>query len=178
MSTTGTVSKFIGAIVLFAASASEPGRSSEPLNPYEIAKACPSISDAAKRLSCFDNAFAELEAAVARKDVYITDRTQVRKTKRTLFGLPLPNLGIFGTDDDGAESEDLSHIESTVSTARQDADGWVVTIEEGSTWRQIDGAPLALAPRKGMPVVVRRGALHSYKMSIRNQPPIKVRRII
>lgn len=72
----------------------------------------------------------------------------------------------------------MAQIESTIVAARLGAGGWVVTIAEDSTWRQIDGTPLALEPRKGMAVVIKRGALQSYKMSIRNQPPIKVRRII
>lgn len=167
----------LGSIVPYWALAAEKTEPQGAPEKYLDLMACRSIADTNARLACFDATSTQLKIAVQGGDVFLTDRTQVRKTRRSLFGLPLPDLGIFG-DDDGPAGARLSEIESVVSTARLDSEGWLITAEDGSTWRQIDGTPVAIAPRKGMPVIVKRGALGSYKMSIRNQAPIKVRRTI
>lgn len=137
---------------------------------------CRVIADGAARLKCYDDAAAALDQAVSRKDVILVDKQQVQKSRRTLFGLPLPNFNLFG-DDDGPEEEKLTQIDSTIQGVSANGDGWRITIAEGSTWQQIDGMTLALAPKAGMAVTVKRGALGSYKMSVRKQPPIKVKRI-
>lgn len=168
----------LGGIAPFLVAATDRKAAAKEPDLYRDLMACQAISDAAVRLRCFDEASSKLKASVDGGEVYLTDRAQMRKTRRSLFGLPLPDLGIFGGGDESAGREALSQIETTVSVARLDADGWVVSVEDGSTWRQIDGAPLAIAPRKGMEVVIKRGALGSYRMSIRKQPPIKVRRTI
>lgn len=168
----------VAALCASAAVAVDKGPQTPPALYTKLSE-CRAIGDAAQRLSCYDAASAELDAAVVRKDIYMTDKAQIQKTRKTLFGLPLPNLGIFGGgDDDDNEENRIAELQSTVKLARQDGAGWLITIAEGSAWRQMDGAPLALAPKPGMPVVIKRGALNNYKMSIRKQPPIKVKRVI
>lgn len=147
---------------------------------YKQLAACRAIADGTERLACFDKTSAELDAAVARNDVYMVDKQQVQKTRRTLFGLTLPSLGLFGggdDDNDGAEDQ-ITELESTVKSASFNGEGWVITIAEGSTWRQMDSSPLALSPKPGMPVTIKRAALGSYKMSIRKQSAIKVKRVL
>ena len=143
---------------------------------YSKLSACRTITTAEERLKCYDDAAAALDLAVSRKDVIMVDKQQVQKSRRTLFGLPLPDFNLFG-DDDGPEEQKLTQIDSTVKSVSANGDGWRITIAEGSTWQQIDGTPLALAPKPGMAVTVKRAALGSYKMSVRKQPPIKVKRI-
>ncbi|MEQ1547663.1 MAG: hypothetical protein ABL918_03325 [Chakrabartia sp.] len=146
---------------------------------YVKLAACRALSDPAARLSCFDDAAAKLDAAVASKDLYMIDRAQVRETRRTLFGLSLPNLGLFGgdKDDETAAANEITQIDSTLKSVSSNANGWVITLEEGSTWQQIDGEMLALRPKPGMKIVVKKGALGSFKMAIGPQPSIKVKRI-
>ncbi len=140
---------------------------------------CRQVTDSTQRLACFDAAAANLDAAVAANQVYMVDKQQVQKTRRTLFGLPLPDLGLFGGGgDDEPEAERMAELESTVKSAVFRGDAWTITIAEGSTWQQMDGTPLALSPKPGMPVKITRGALGSYKMSIRKQSAIKVKRIL
>jgi hypothetical protein len=142
---------------------------------------CRQIADENARLACYDQQVATLELAEQRKEIFLVDKKQVQKTRRTLFGLPIPNLGLFGggdKDDDTGQEGQLSEIEAVVKSASTNGGGWLITIDEGSAWQQIDSTPLALAPKPGMPVLIKRGALGSYKMSIRKQPPIKVKRII
>ncbi len=150
-----------------------------PPSLYVKLAACRSLSDPAARLSCFDDAAAKLDAAVTSKDLYMIDRAQVRETRRTLFGLSLPNLGLFGgdKDDETAAANEITQIDSTLKSVSSNANGWVITLEEGSTWQQIDGEMLALRPKPGMKIVVKKGALGSFKMAIGPQSSIKVKRI-
>lgn len=141
---------------------------------FEALVRCRAIADAAARLSCFDTAAAALEQAAASRDLVVVDRAQIRESRRRLFGLPLPRLGIFG---DGDDEEQVSSIESTVASAHQVGYGrWVVRLQDGSTWAQTDNEVLAGRPRQGQPVKVERGALGSYRMRVNNQPAIRVQR--
>ncbi|MBK8272121.1 MAG: hypothetical protein IPK89_03780 [Sphingomonadales bacterium] len=138
---------------------------------------CRAITDSTQRLACYDAEVARLDEAATKNEVYMVDKQQVQKTRRTLFGLPLPNLGLFGGGDDDNEENQIAELESTVKSASYNGEGWVITIAEGSTWQQMDFSPLALSPKPGMPVVIKRAALGTYKMSVRKQPGIKVKRI-
>jgi hypothetical protein len=153
-------------------------KSSDPPELYRKLANCRTIADATQRLACFDAASAELDAAVSRKDVYMVDKQQVQKTRRTLFGLPLPDLGLFGGDKDGDDAGAISQIESTISAVRSRGVDLLITIAEGSTWLQQEGTMAAISPKPGMSVTIKRGALGSYWLKVGNQPATKVRRII
>lgn len=148
----------------------------QPPEQFDAMLRCRAIADDSARLACFDSAAASLQAAVASRDVVVVDRNQIRESRRTLFGLPIPDLPLFGGGD-GEEEEEIQSITGVVRSASRDGDGrWLVRLEEGSVWRQIDSRPLALRPRAGMEVEIDRGALGSYRMSVAGQPGIKVRR--
>jgi hypothetical protein len=156
------------------AAAQERGEPQQRPQAFEELVRCRAIADPAARLSCFDAAAAAMEQAAARRDLVVVDRQQIRESRRRLFGLPLPRLGIFG---DGDDEEQVSSIESTVASAHQVGYGrWVVRLEDGSTWAQTDNEVLAGRPRQGQPVRVERGALGSYRMRVNNQPAIRVQR--
>lgn len=144
---------------------------------FEALIRCRALTDDAARLQCFDSAAANLQEAAERRDVVVVDRQQVREGRRRLFGLPLPNLPIFGGGDDDDSTEQIDSIESTIASAYQAGYGrWVVRLEDGSTWVQTDDNIVAGRPRPGQPVKVQRGALGSFMMRINNQPSIRVRR--
>ena len=55
-----------------------------------------------------------------------------------------------GDDDDG---EEVNSIEGVVASAFRDAEGrWVITLQEGGTWRQINDTMLGRNPRAGSKV--------------------------
>jgi hypothetical protein len=145
---------------------------------YQALEACRTITVDGERLACFDKAMSRLGQAVAAKDVVIVDKSQIERTKRGLFGLKLPNLGLFGDKDDEPESQQLSQIESKVQSVRNTKDGWLLTLEDGSIWQQTDSVALGISPKKGMAVVVKRAALGSYKMSVGGQPAIRAKRVV
>jgi hypothetical protein len=141
---------------------------------FEALLRCRAVTDSAARLACFDSAAATLESAAERNDLVVVDRQQIRKTKRTLFGLSIPNLDIFGDDD---KEPEVKSIDSTIASARRDPTGkWVVRLQEGAFWRQIDDRPLAMSPKPGNKVQINRTPMGSYMMRVGSQPGIRVRR--
>lgn len=145
---------------------------------FEAVVRCRAITDAAARLACFDTAVAALQTAQERRDVVIIDRQQVREGRRRLFGLALPRIPIFGGGDDDNDEDAVRTLESTVSAATQDGLGhWVVTLQDGGVWSQVDNNRLAVAPRAGHRAVINRGAMGSYMLRVNNQPGIRVRRV-
>lgn len=137
--------------------------------------ACRGIADTALRLACFDREIAIVQANIASRDLVVIDRAQAKVARRSLFGFGGAGIGnLFGDGDD----DEIKEIAGVVASSRRNAEGtWMIRLADGSTWTQTDGAELAFAPAKGHKVVVRRGALGSYKLSVNGQPGIKVRRI-
>lgn len=130
---------------------------------------CRAIRDDARRLACFDREVAALAQAQAAREVVVVDREAVQRTRRSLFGLALPDVGrLFGDDQE-------SEINSTVVAARMSNQGLAsVQIEGGAVWVQTEGRPMTRTPRPGMPVRIRRGALGSYLMSVDDQRSVRV----
>jgi hypothetical protein len=143
---------------------------------YSAVTRCRTITDKEARLACFDAAVAKLETAIDKRDLVVVDREHIRQTKKTLFGLSLPDLNLFGGA--GKDMDEISAIDGVVGGARMDENSaWILQLEGGATWRQIDSRPLALAPRRGSKVVIKKAALGSYMMRVDGQPGIRVRRV-
>jgi hypothetical protein len=167
------------ALILVAAAGAAKEAQPAPSRPetFEALVKCRAIAEDAARLRCFDQASAALEQAAARRDVVIIDRAQVRQTKRTLFGLELPRLPFFGGGDDKAE--DVTQLDGIVASAFQNGNGrWVVRLEDGGTWAQTDDNPIAVWPKAGNKVVIKRAAMGSYMMRINGQPGVRAKRQI
>ena len=138
---------------------------------------CRKIADPAARLACYDSKAVIVAAATDKRDIVVTDRAEIRQTKRGMFGFAIPTSRLFGGGDDGKD-EELSRLDSTIAAARHGRDGgWIVALAIGGTWEQTDGKELALAPKAGQKVSVTKGALGSFFVSIDGQIPIKMRRI-
>jgi hypothetical protein len=134
--------------------------------------ACRSITDPAQRLACYDRASGAVAQAIQKRDLVMIDRERATAAKRSLFGFSVPSFaGLLGGGD-------LSQIEGTVAGARQNADGgWTIQLADGSLWSQIDDTPVALEPRRGDKVVVKRGTLGSYYVRVGKQPGFKAKRV-
>jgi hypothetical protein len=146
---------------------------------YEALMRCRAITEATARLQCFDTATAELQAATERRELVVVDRAQVREGRRRLFGLSLPHLPIFGGGDDANDNDAdrVDHVEGVISSAHTNATSqWVIRLQDGAVWTQIDGHTLGNPPRSGMPVLINRAAMGSFMMRVDGQPGIRVRR--
>jgi len=135
---------------------------------------CRALTDAAQRLACFDRETSALDQAMARRDVVVIDRQRVTAARRSLFGFSVPSFGgLFGGDEN-----EVKEIQSTVAgVGRNPEGGLLIKLADGSTWSQTDDVTLALRPERGQKVVVRRGLLGSFRLSVGGQPGIKVKRV-
>jgi hypothetical protein len=136
--------------------------------------ACKAITDGPQRLACFDAAVDAMAKAEQSGDLVTIDRAQRRAVRRQAFGLTLPSLAMF---DKGEKPEEANRIAVIVAQASRTAAGkWVIVLEDGAVWRQIDDEPLEPAPRPGQKAVIRRAALGSYMMRLEGQSSIRVHR--
>ena len=136
---------------------------------------CRAIADGTQRLACYDTAAGAIDHAERTGDVVVLDRTQVRETRRRLFGLDLDSVNIFNR---GERPERVDSIESTLARASGGDRGqpWMFELADGSVWRQIDGERLRTNPRPGVPVSIRRAAVGSYLMNVNGARALRVRR--
>jgi hypothetical protein len=172
----------LAALLAVSPSAAAAQRRNAPPPRPELFQAllrCRAVADEAERLRCFDTAAAALETAAERREVVMVDRAQVREGRRRLFGLALPRIPIFGGGDDDEPDEDrIETVEGVVASASQNGQGqWIVALQDGAVWTQIDNRTLALFPRRGQRVVIQRAAMGSFMMRINNQPGVRARRI-
>lgn len=157
-----------------------PGASADP--QVTALLACQHMTDAAQRLACFDTESAKLAAALNRKDVVVVSRTEVKAAQKSVFGLALPRLGVFGGDNAtnpaaATEEEGVGYIEAKLESARQGPDGkWIFVLDDGARWAQSDTSNIRL-PKAGDMIRIRRAALGSFMANINGRPAIRVRRV-
>ena len=175
--------KYLAALGLLAAAGASAQQAQEPqARPQALTRVldCRTIASQADRLACYDREVAAFEIAEKAREVVVYDREQIRKTRRSLFGIALPDLKIFGgRKDDGGESEEVTQLESTIRAISQSGNSrYVFTLEDGARWAQIDDRELSATPRAGQTVRIRRAAMGSYLANIGGNVAIRVRRIM
>ena len=161
-----------------AAPAFAQNRPTAPERPEVLNRltACRTIADNAARLACFDTQVAALEAAEAAREIAVVDRQQIRRTRRSLFGLRLPDLGIFSddSDDDAEDGAAVNEINSTLQSVYTNAQGRLVySLADGGVWVQTEGRR-GQQPRPGQAIRIRRGPLGSYMASVDGRPGVRV----
>lgn len=135
---------------------------------------CRSIADSTLRLACYDKAAQDFAEAVTKREVVVIDKARANEARRSLFGFSIPNFGALL----GGGGDEINQIQSTVQGAVENGDGsFTITLADGSTWMQTDSTPVALPPRRGDKVVVKRGTLGSYFLKLGSQPGFKAKRI-
>jgi hypothetical protein len=151
------------AIAGTAAEAARPARAVRAAQVQTVLD-CRTVADSAKRLACFDGAVAAMADAEVKGDLVTIDREQRREVRRQTFGLSLPALTLF---DRGEKGEDADKLTATVAAASKGPTGrWLIQLDGGAVWRQIDDTDLFKTPHKGSVAVVKRGALGSFFMKI------------
>ena len=159
-----------------AAAAAQKPASRPPL--YKSLLDCRSLSDNSTRLACYDHAAGAMEEAEKKSDLMVIDRKQMQETRRSLFGFALPKFSIFGGGrDDGAAKDDLSEINSTVTTARPIGGGkWSIKLgDESGTWEALDG--IRFDPASGDKVRIRKASLGSYLGQVGMNRGVRFRRV-
>ena len=161
-------------LIAIPASARGPAKTGTPVQMQRLL-ACRAMGDPAQRLACFDREAATVETAIGTKEMVVVDKGRVREARRDLFGFSVPSFGgLFGSDPE----DEIKQVEGVVNTVRRNPEGgWTMQLADGSVWTQTDDSMIAIAPKHGTKIVVRRGTLGSFKLSVDGQPGVRVKRI-
>lgn len=137
--------------------------------------ACRKVMADAERLACFDRTAAAFETARSEKQLAVIDREDVKRTKKSLFGLSLPRINLFGGKDDEDDVEEIKEITSVVRAVRARPYGmFSITLSDGSAWSFTD--PLFDVPVAGDGITIRRAALGSFKGSVKGRIAVRIKR--
>ncbi|THD54616.1 hypothetical protein [Phenylobacterium sp.] len=181
MTVSGTLARRVAAAMVIAALsgpalAADPAPAATPERAKEVQELadCAKLTDAAARLACYDKAAHALDQAEAKGDVVVVNREQARKVRRQAFGFTLPSMSIFSR---GEKPEDIVANETTVVSARKALSGkWVLKLEDGSTWSQVDLTDIPIDPKAGDKVKIHKASMGSYLATIANQREVRVHR--
>jgi hypothetical protein len=162
------------ATILATGAGAKPIPPQAPPAAVQSLLSCRSIADSAQRLACYDRAAQGFADAMGKKEVVVLDKARATEARRSLFGFSIPNFGSLL----GGGGDEVSQIESTVEGVVEGPFGALtLKLADGSTWTQIDDTSVALPPRRGDKVVVRRGALGAYFVKLGSQPGFKAKRV-
>jgi hypothetical protein len=136
---------------------------------------CRAISDPSQRLACYDDAVGKLDTAESSGQVVVLDREAAKTVKRQAFGFSIPSINLFSK---GEKEEEVNRLSDTIKSARERPDHrWVIELQTGGVWRQIDTTQFPTDPKPGQAVEIQRAALGSYMLKIDgHQPAIRVHR--
>ena len=162
--------------VVLVAALCAPAYAAEVNRPkvYTDIVACRAISNAAARLECFDAAATALETATENRQVVMLDQSEVRKTKRSLFGFSLPKIPFFGESDEEQE-EEFKEIEGELANVQALPYGkYQFTVKDAGTWQTTQGISSIL--KNGKKFKIKRAAMGSF-MLVMNNTGIRVKRV-
>lgn len=165
------------ALTLATSAQAKKGKDDAPGKPPASLSAlteCRALSDDRARLACFDREVAALETKVQTKEVAVVDRADVRKTRRSLFGIALPSIKLFDNDDE----PEIKEINAVIQSVSRDGEGHLVfTLDDGATWAQTDDFPLGNAVKPGSKVTLKRGTFGSFFADFEKTVPVRAKRI-
>ncbi|HEY3888588.1 MAG TPA: hypothetical protein VGL73_08435 [Caulobacteraceae bacterium] len=154
--------------------AADPAPAASRAEVLKALTACRTIVDPTTRLDCFDKAAAAVDRAEASGEVVVIDRAQAQAARRQAFGFNLSALSILNR---AATRDEVNTLNSTAAEAYRNSDGkWVIVLDDGARWRQIDDADLSRSPHTGSVIRIRHASLGSFVMNIDGQPYIRVHR--
>ncbi len=140
-------------------------------------RGCRAIVDATERAACYDGRVDALLGAVEAAEVRLVDREEVRKTRRQLFGISMPDIPLLRSDDRD-EAEAATVLETTIASGGQvGPTTWRITTAEGAVW-EINNPPRKIAPiTPGDKVVFKKASLGYYFIRINGALGVKGRRV-
>ena len=166
----------IMALIPAAALAKDKQAGDPPPAVFQAVIDCRTIGDSAARLACYDASVATLADAQKSDDLFVASKDDMRKARRGLFGLSLPRISIFGGDEDDPEDKlQVKEIDALLSAVGGGIGRWALTLDDGATWVQTDGAYIN-TPKVGAKVHIKRGALGSYVANVNGGMGFKVKR--
>lgn len=138
--------------------------------------ACRAITDAQARLACYDSAATSLEQAIASRELTVLNKSDVRQTRKSLFGFSFPKIPFLGGGgDDDAESKEIT---AKIASLRSSGYGkWQFRLDDGALWETTEPMDDGVSPAAGENVTIRRGALTNYFIHFPGIRPVRGRRV-
>lgn len=166
----------VASLLAAPATAQERKKSPPPPSPelFEALEACRGIADNVQRLACFDSTSAKLSAAVDSKQIVVIEEKEVKKTKRSLFGFRLPDLSIFGGNDNDSE-EDKTLLTTVKTLSKAQGGRWNIGIPEGAVWQTTEA--MTFSPKVGDPVEIKAGVMGGYFLRIEKKRAVRAKRV-
>lgn len=167
---------------LAAQDASATDRSAPRPDFLDELKRCKLLDDDKERLACFDAKTGEMIAASEAGEVRVVDREEVVQTRRSLFGLNVPEVGVLEKTEQEREKEKREGkselFETTITGVRyQSATRAQITTAEGAVW-EMNNIPSRLRRiEPGDEAVFKPASLGFYFIRIDGQMGVKGRRI-
>lgn len=141
---------------------------------------CRAIADDAQRLACFDQQVGAMESASQRDEVVVLDKSELNRTRKTLFGFSFPKLPFLSGDDDDekAEGQDgVTHIEAMIASVRSLGYGkWQIELEDGAQWMTTE-AVTGRDPKVGQTIVLKRAAMGSFMGKFDGGRAVRMKRV-
>lgn len=141
---------------------------------------CRSISDNAARLACFDQQVGAMDAAAQRDEVVVLDKSELNKTRKTLFGFSFPKLPFLGggdEDGDKPQEEGVTHIDAVIASVRSLGYGkWQIGLEDGAQWMTTE-AMTARDPKPGQKIELKRAAMGSFMGKVEGGRAVRMKRV-
>lgn len=171
----------VSAALAIMTSAAPLAAQDKPESAYVTAlRDCQGKTDPAERLACYDTAVAAMVAASSEGEVRVVERAEVREARRKLFGLAIPDLGIFGgrgDKPDAEEAEEFTTLNTTITGVRTGSGTYILVTAEGALWQLDEVPPRLMKPKVGQTLEIKKGALSSYFLRIDGQKGVKGRRV-
>ncbi|MEC3912749.1 hypothetical protein U5A82_20415 [Sphingobium sp. CR2-8] len=141
---------------------------------------CRSISDNAARLACFDQQVGAMDAAAQRDEVVVLDKSELNKTRKTLFGFSFPKLPFLGGgDDDGgsAQQDGVSHVDALITSVRSLGYGkWQIGLDDGAQWMTTE-VVTGRDPKVGLKIEIKRAAMGSFLGKVEGGRAVRMKRV-
>ena len=143
---------------------------------------CRTVTDNAARLACFDQQVGAMDAAAQRDEVVVLDKSELNKTRKTLFGFSFPKLPFLGggdddDDDNKLKEEGVSHMEAVIGSVRSLGYGkWQIGLEDGAQWMTTE-AITGREPKVGQKIELKRAAMGSFMGKVEGGRATRMKRV-
>lgn len=141
---------------------------------------CRQIIDNNQRLACFDQQVGSMQAASEKDEVVVLDKTELRKTRRTLFGFSFPKLPFLNGNEEKAgndDDEEFTRLESTITSAKSIGYGkWQIVLEDGAQWATTEPISYGL-PKAGLKIEIKRASMGSFLGKVEGGRAVRMKRV-
>lgn len=168
---------FVASLLIVPALQAKSQHASDATNQSVLAvTACLDLVDTGARLNCFDINAAKLKAAAGGQDLVVVDRKEVQRTRRALFGFPIPSAGLLAAEAGEEKRPEFTEIDAKIAQCHETAEGlWRFTLDDGSVWETTEKS--INDPRSGNSIRIKRAALGSFLGNIEGMRAVRMHRI-